>query len=64
MVVISELVVSSDLNGCHRPPGNLVTIGPNFSSHNRWTNCHRRLVQLSQVTISPPYPRMDEKFMD
>jgi hypothetical protein len=35
----------------------LVTIGPNFTSQNGWTNCHRRLDQLSQVTISPPSPR-------
>ncbi len=35
----------------------LVTIRPNFTSHNGWTNCHRRLDQLSQVTICPPSPR-------
>jgi hypothetical protein len=41
-----------------------VTIRPNFTSHNGWTNCHRRLDQLSQVTISPPTPGVDEKFVD
>jgi hypothetical protein len=39
----------------------LVTIGPNFTSHNGWTNCHRRLDQLSQVTMSPPSPRGGRK---
>jgi hypothetical protein len=34
-----------------------VTFWPNFTTHDGWTNCHRELAQLSQVTISTPSPR-------
>jgi hypothetical protein len=39
----------------------IVTFQPNFTTHNGWTNCHRGLDQLSQVTISPPSPGVDKK---
>ncbi len=39
----------------------LVTIRPDFISHNGWTNCDRRLDQLSQETISPPSPRRGQR---
>jgi hypothetical protein len=38
-------------------PREVVTFGPNFTTHSGWTNFHRGLDQLSQVTISPFPPR-------